>query len=194
MPVLCPRGPVMVDIAGFSLSDAERERLRHPLVGAVILFRRNFQSLAQLRALTAEIHALRSPALIIAVDHEGGRVQRFLEGFTRLPSMRTLGALWADSPPRARATAQAVGEVLAAELRASYDDLEAQVYDRTEALASANAELERQRGDHDQAHGPALAQKVKKRHERHAAARTANWLAWFGYAHWVISVGNFRCT
>lgn len=123
MPVLCPRGPVMVDIAGFSLTDAERERLRHPLVGAVILFRRNFQSPAQLRALTAEIHALRTPALIIAVDHEGGRVQRFIEGFTRLPSMRTLGELWADSPEHARHTAQAVGEVLAAELRACGVDL-----------------------------------------------------------------------
>ncbi len=74
MSVHCPRGPIMVDVAGLSLTDAERQRLLHPLVGAVILFRRNFQSVAQLRALTADIHALRSPALIIAVDHEGGRV------------------------------------------------------------------------------------------------------------------------
>ncbi|WP_333583474.1 beta-N-acetylhexosaminidase, partial [Rivihabitans pingtungensis] len=123
MSVHCPRGPIMVDVAGLSLTDAERQRLLHPLVGAVILFRRNFQSVAQLRALTADIHALRSPALIIAVDHEGGRVQRFIDGFTRLPSMRALGALWGQSPELARARAEAVGEVLAAELRACGVDL-----------------------------------------------------------------------
>ena len=72
MSVHCPRSPIMVDVAGLSLTDAERQRLLHPLVGAVILFRRNFQSVAQLRALTADIHALRSPALIIAVEHEIG--------------------------------------------------------------------------------------------------------------------------
>ncbi len=123
MSVHCPRGPIMVDVAGLSLTDAERQRLLHPLVGAVILFRRNFQSVAQLRALTADIHALRSPALIIAVDHEGGRVQRFIDGFTRLPSMRALGMLWGQSPELARARAEAVGEVLAAELRACGVDL-----------------------------------------------------------------------
>ena len=109
-------------LPALSLTDAERQRLLHPLVGAVILFRRNFQSVAQLRALTADIHALRSPALIIAVDHEGGRVQRFIDGFTRLPSMRALGTLWGQSP-ELRARAEAVGEVLAAELRACGVDL-----------------------------------------------------------------------
>ena len=88
MPMQCPRGAVMVDVEGTTLTEAERQRLCHPLVGGVILFRRNFESIAQLTALTAEIHALRSPALIVAVDHEGGRVQRFLPGFTRLPPMQ----------------------------------------------------------------------------------------------------------
>ena len=80
--------PLVIDIAGTTLTKTDKQRLRHPLVGGVILFRRNFESIAQLTALTAEIHALRSPALIVAVDHEGGRVQRFLPGFTRLPPMQ----------------------------------------------------------------------------------------------------------
>ena len=81
-------GPLVVDIAGTALSDQERERLRHPLIGRVILFTRNYETPDQLRALCAELHALRQPPLLIAVDHEGGRVQRFREGFTRLPAMR----------------------------------------------------------------------------------------------------------
>ncbi len=117
------RGPVMVDVAGFSLSEAERTRLSHPLVGGVILFRRNFQNIEQLKALTAEIRSLRNPALLIAVDHEGGRVQRFLEGFTRLPPMSVLGELWQQDAAAARAAAEDVGVVLAAELRACGIDL-----------------------------------------------------------------------
>lgn len=123
MTLQLPRGPVMIDVAGVRLTDEEKRRLSNPLVGAVILFRRNFESVAQLRALTDEIRALRSPHLLIAVDHEGGRVQRFLDGFTRLPPMRVLGEMWARSPDQARDTARAVGEVLAAELRASGVDL-----------------------------------------------------------------------
>jgi beta-N-acetylhexosaminidase len=87
-------GPLVVDIEGTQLSDAERRRLRHPLVGMVILFARNYVSSEQLRALTAEIHGLRSPPLLIAVDHEGGRVQRFRQPpFTPIAPMMRLGAL-----------------------------------------------------------------------------------------------------
>ncbi|HJV07896.1 MAG TPA: beta-N-acetylhexosaminidase [Chromobacteriaceae bacterium] len=117
------RGPVMVDVAGLALTDAERTRLCHPLVGGVILFRRNFQSIEQLKALTAEIHALRRPALLIAVDHEGGRVQRFLEGFTRLPPMRVLGEACERDAGTAKQLAEQAGYVLAAELRACGVDL-----------------------------------------------------------------------
>ena len=82
-------GPVMLDVAGTALTDDDRKRLTHPLTGGVILFARNFQSPQQLMALTDEIHALRTPALLIAVDHEGGRVQRFrTDGFTHLPRFR----------------------------------------------------------------------------------------------------------
>lgn len=111
-------GPLMIDIAGTELSELDRQRLRHPLVGGIILFSRNYVDPAQLERLTAEIHALRQPALLIAVDHEGGRVQRFREGFTRLPPMAALGRLWADDPAAARRAAHQVGYVLAAELRA----------------------------------------------------------------------------
>ena len=112
-----PLGPLMIDIAGTRLSDLDRERLTHPLVGGVILFTRNYESPGQLEALTRDIHALRSP-LLIAVDHEGGRVQRFREGFTRLPSMATLGRLWDQQPAESLEAARQVGYVLAAEQRA----------------------------------------------------------------------------
>lgn len=118
-----PLGPVMCDVAGFALTDAEREVLRHPLVGGVILFSRNFENPDQLATLCRQIHELRSPALIIAVDHEGGRVQRFRQGFTRLPAMRALGERHAVSPRDAILAAQDVGYVLAAELLAHGVDL-----------------------------------------------------------------------
>lgn len=111
-------GPVMLDVVGTELSDDDRRRLKHPLVGGVILFSRSYESPEQLRRLTAEIHALRTPPLLIAVDHEGGRVQRFKEGFTRLPPMRELGMIWDAHPHRAKSLAQQTGHVLAAELRA----------------------------------------------------------------------------
>lgn len=112
-------GPVVVDIRSTELTDAERDRLRHPLVGSVILFSRNYKSAEQLSSLTSEIHALRSPPLLITVDHEGGRVQRFREPpFTRIPAMRDLGRLWDRDVLRACRTAVSTGYVIAAELRA----------------------------------------------------------------------------
>jgi len=117
-------GPVVVDIEATRLTDADRQRLAHPLVGMVILFARNYESAEQLRTLTAEIHALRSPGLLIAVDHEGGRVQRFRQPpFTRVAAMERLGALWDKDVLRACRTATAVGYVMAAELRAHGVDL-----------------------------------------------------------------------
>jgi beta-N-acetylhexosaminidase len=111
-------GPVVVDVEGASLTAHERERLRHPLVGMVILFARNFRSPDQLTELTTEIHALRDPPLLIAVDHEGGRVQRFRSGFTVVPAMAELGRFWDTDVLGACRTAISAGYVLAAELRA----------------------------------------------------------------------------
>ncbi len=122
LPQLAP-GPLMIDLAGCSLSELERERLRHPLVGGLILFARNYESPEQLAQLTAEVHALRSPPLLIAIDHEGGRVQRCRSGFTRLPPMRRLGELWERQPAAATLAARRIGYVLAAELRACGVDL-----------------------------------------------------------------------
>ncbi len=113
-----PLGPLMIDIAGLELTELDRQRLCHPLVGGIILFSRNYANREQLSALTSAIHALRSPALLIAVDHEGGRVQRFRDGFTRLPAMAALGKRWDDDRQSALAAARQVGYVLAAELRA----------------------------------------------------------------------------
>jgi beta-N-acetylhexosaminidase len=118
-----PLGPVMLDVAGTELTADDRKRLAHPQTGGVILFSRNYANSEQLTRLTREIHALRSPSLIIAVDHEGGRVQRFREGFTAIPAMRELGLAFQASAQRARQTTQAVGFVLAAELRAHGVDL-----------------------------------------------------------------------
>jgi len=118
MSVALPLGPVMIDVAGTALGDDERQMLLHPLVGGVILFARNYQSPEQLKVLTAEIRALRTPPLLIGVDHEGGRVQRFRDGFTRLPPMRAFGRLYDRDPELARHLARAAGRVLASELQA----------------------------------------------------------------------------
>jgi beta-N-acetylhexosaminidase len=111
-------GPVMLDLQGTTLDEQEREMLLHPLVGGVILFSRNYESPEQLSALVAEVHALRSPPLLIAVDHEGGRVQRFRQGFTRLPAMRRFGEIYDRDKRRARQLAEQAGWVMASELRA----------------------------------------------------------------------------
>lgn len=111
-------GPVMLDVVGTELTTDDIRRLRHPLVGGVILFARNFTSCAQLKALTASIHEVRQPPLLIAVDHEGGRVQRFREGFTKIPAMREFGKIWDTNPRRAKDLALEAGWILAAELRA----------------------------------------------------------------------------
>jgi beta-N-acetylhexosaminidase len=111
-------GPVMLGLEGWALTAEERELLRHPQVGGVILFARNYQSPEQIMALTDAIHALRQPRLLIAVDHEGGRVQRFREGFTRLPAVRRLGEIHDQDPQRAQQLARVTGWLMAAELRA----------------------------------------------------------------------------
>jgi len=116
-------GQIMCDIAGTELTIDDKRRLQHPMTGGVILFARNYSSLQQLTDLTTEIHSLRTPSLLVAVDHEGGRVQRFKNGFTRLPAMRELGKIWDEYPIRAHRLAQLTGYVLAAELRACGIDL-----------------------------------------------------------------------
>jgi beta-N-acetylhexosaminidase len=115
--------PLIIDIAGTTLTDADRTRLAHPLVGGLIFFARNWQDRRQLTALCAEIKSVRSD-LLICVDHEGGRVQRFRsDGFTHLPPMRALGELWMKDALAATDAATACGHVLAAELRACGVDL-----------------------------------------------------------------------
>lgn len=116
-------GPVMLDVVGTTLNADDIRRIRHPLTGGVILFARNYMDRKQLTELTAAIHAER-PGVLIAVDHEGGRVQRFkTDGFTKLPAMRRLGELWDKDVLEATKAATAVGFVLAAELRACGVDL-----------------------------------------------------------------------
>jgi len=110
-------GPLMVDVLGFELSEVERDVLRHPLVGGVILFSRNYESPEQIAALTASIHDLRTPHLLISVDHEGGRVQRFRHGFTRLPAIGELGKHYMQHPKQTLQRAEQTGWLMAAELR-----------------------------------------------------------------------------
>jgi len=116
-------GPLMVDIAGLELTAEDRDLLLHPQVGSVILFTRNYADPQQLARLVGEIHALRRPPLIVAVDHEGGRVQRFREGFTRLPAPRLLGRRADVDHAGALALARQLGWLMAAELRAVGVDL-----------------------------------------------------------------------
>lgn len=111
-------GPLMIDIEGTALTAEDRDLLAHPLVGAVILFTRNFQSIEQLEDLVAQIRAARTPAPLITVDHEGGRVQRFREGFTVLPSMRLIGHEYDLDRHGGLTLARQCGWLMAAELRA----------------------------------------------------------------------------
>ena len=116
-------GPIMVDVPGTSLTAEDRRVLAHPLVGAVILFTRNFDNVEQLEDLVRDIRAVRAPSLLVAVDQEGGRVQRFRAGFTELPPQRVIGRLYDLDPEAGRRLAAQCGWLLAAELRAVGIDL-----------------------------------------------------------------------
>ena len=109
-------GPVMLDIAGLALTDEDRRRLSHPQVGGIILFGRNYESPEQLRALVDEIKPIRTPQLIIAVDQEGGRVQRFCEGFQKIPPMSSLGEIYQQDQGKAIHYARVIAWIMAAEL------------------------------------------------------------------------------
>jgi len=127
----------MLDIEGLELTPVERERLRHPLTGGVILFSRNYASPAQVTALIDAIHALREPRLLVAVDQEGGRVQRFRDGFSALPAGAVLGALHDENPRRAKRMAETCGWLMASELRAVGVDFSfAPVLDLNRGLSS----------------------------------------------------------
>lgn len=116
-------GPVILDLESSSLSAADKERLKHPQCGGVILFTRNFESVKQLTELVAEIRSLRDPHLIVSVDHEGGRVQRFHEGFTRLPPAAVFGQLFDKDKQAALQLTEHTGWLMASELRACGIDL-----------------------------------------------------------------------
>ena len=109
-------GPLMIDIDGYELSELDKEILCHPLVGGVILFSRNYENTKQVSELCQQIHGLRNEPLLISVDHEGGRVQRFREGFTRIPCMQKLGELFDDNQAEALLAAESVAWLMAAEL------------------------------------------------------------------------------
>lgn len=116
-------GPLMIDLQGTAISAEERELLRHPLVGGVILFTRNYADPAQLSQLVADIHAARSPPLIVGVDHEGGRVQRFRQGFSRLPPARRIGQEFDVDARAGLELARRMGWLMAAELRSHGVDI-----------------------------------------------------------------------
>lgn len=116
-------GPVVLDVAGTTLTDDDRRRIAHPLVGGVILFSRNFSSKPQVSALCRDLRAARGGPLLICVDHEGGRVQRFRRGFTPIEPMRSLGELWDRDVLGACQQATRVGQTIGGELRAIGVDL-----------------------------------------------------------------------
>jgi beta-N-acetylhexosaminidase len=110
-------GPILLDLTGFTLTDEERELLQHPLVGGVILFARNYQSPDQITAFVDLIHSLREPRLLISVDHEGGRIQRFREGFTKLPAAELIGKNYDQNNRHGLELAEHTGWLMAIELR-----------------------------------------------------------------------------
>ena len=129
-------GPLMIDLRGAALEPDERDWLESPLVGGVILFTRNYESREQPARLVAEIHAVRQPSLLVAVDHEGGRVQRFREGFLHLPPLRGLGRLYEQDERAGLDAAAAFAWLMAAELRAVGIDMSfTPVVDRDLGLA-----------------------------------------------------------
>ncbi len=111
-------GPIMMDLRGTTLEKDEKELLLHPLVGGIVYFSRNYESPEQITALSHEIHSLRDPHLLIAVDHEGGRVQRFQNGFTRLPPLQVIGGRYDQNKTAGLELAEKVGWLMATELRA----------------------------------------------------------------------------
>lgn len=116
-------GPILIGLPGTELNASDREQLRHPAVGGVVLFTRNFSGLEQLESLVSEIRAARDPGLLIAIDQEGGRVQRLQEGFTRLPPLGVLGKLHDSDPHKALDMAYRHARVMATEMLACAIDL-----------------------------------------------------------------------
>ncbi|PCI22949.1 MAG: beta-N-acetylhexosaminidase [Piscirickettsiaceae bacterium] len=112
-----PLGPLMIDIAGVELSQDDKEILKHPLIGGIILFSRNYETKEQVTQLCQQIHGLRDEALLISVDHEGGRVQRFREGFSAIPCMQALGEQYEKDNHKGLQGAEHVAWLMAAELR-----------------------------------------------------------------------------
>ncbi len=110
-------GPLMIDVEGLTLKSEDIKRIVHPLVGGLILFTRNYKDTVQLKTLIDTIRKIRGHDFLIAVDHEGGRVQRFREGFTTIPAMRKLGEVWDKDPKRANHLAFLIGQIIATELR-----------------------------------------------------------------------------
>ena len=111
-------GPLMVDLESTTISDIEKELLLKPEVGGVILFTRNFESVAQITSLVETIHGLRQPRLLVAVDHEGGRVQRFRDGFSQIPAAAVFLKATNNDLDKARSLAEKAGWLMAIELRA----------------------------------------------------------------------------
>jgi len=112
-------GPVMIDLEGTELNQEEKELLKHPLVGGIIYFARNFESAEQITALTSSIHEHSEQTILTCVDQEGGRVQRFKSGFTLLPPLRSLGAAYEKSPEQGMALSKAMGWLMASEVAAT---------------------------------------------------------------------------